>query len=265
MKFCISPEGNQVAYQTHGKNSPNPLVLLHGFCEDHRIWVPILPLLEDQFLILVDLPGFGASEMPGKPQMEAYALAVHAVLEAENIERCTLLGHSMGGYVALAFAAHWPNRLNGISLLHAHPYPDSTERIEVRKRGIETVLAGKKDLYVAQLFSNLCTPEFAAAHPEALNTLIVNGKEQSAQGIASALEAMMNRRDHQETLSNLRIPVQFILGEHDALVLLEATLPAVLLPDIGDLHILAGVAHLGMLEDAGGVARGMRAILSMGF
>lgn len=261
MKFCTSLQGNQVAYKTLGLRSQNPLVLLHGFCEDHRIWSPILPLLEGQSIILVDLPGFGASEIPPQARMEAHALAVRAVLNAENIEKCTLLGHSMGGYVALEFAAHWPQRLNGICLLHAHPYPDSPERIQVRKRGIEMILAGKKDLYVSQLFPSLCTPEFAAARPEVLKTLITNGKEQSEQGILSALETMMNRHDHQDTLSKLRCPVQFILGEFDTLVPLETTLPAVLLPDICDLHILAGVAHLGMYEAPEGVAWGGR----MGF
>ncbi|MDO8366170.1 MAG: alpha/beta hydrolase [Saprospiraceae bacterium] len=248
MKFCNAPNGARVAYSMEGENHGLPLVLLHGFCEDHSVWSPIRSLLKSTALILVDLPGFGKSELPAKTDMGAYAEAVLAVLDAERIDRCVMIGHSMGGYAALEFADRWPERLAGLGLFHSHPFEDSEERKNVRRRGIETLQAGKRDLYVAQLFPNLFAPKFLEQHPDLLNELIANGKKQSAEGIAAALQAMLSRRDHQETLSKTKCPVLFLLGEQDSVVPPEKGFKAALLPEVADLHLLSQAAHMAMYE-----------------
>jgi len=254
MKFCNTLHGNRIAYTFKGSEvSENlralpPLVLLHGFCEDHSVWTPVKSLLNPQSLLLIDLPGFGSSALPTKSDMSEYAEGVKTVLDAEHIDRCVLVGHSMGGYAALEFASYWPERLAGLGLIHSHPFEDSEERKTARRRGIETLQAGKRDLYVAQLFPNLFTTHFIEKNPTTLNELISKGKTQSPEGIAAALQAMLNRRDHQHTLSETKCPVLFLLGTHDTLVPPEQGLKAALLPTVADLHLLSNAAHMAMYE-----------------
>lgn len=248
MKFCSSADNRRVAYETKGHAGGTPLVLVHGFCEDHSVWAPIQPMLSSSNLLLMDMPGFGQSEPPAKEDMEAYAAAILAVLDAEQIQRCVLVGHSMGGYAALEFAARWPERLAGLGLVHSHPFEDSEERKAARLRGIETLRAGKRDLYVAQLFPNLFAPAFAQEHAGTVNELISNGKKQSAEAIAAALQAMLTRRDHRQTLVEATYPVLFLLGAQDALVPPDLGLKAAMLPQIADVHLLPAVAHMVMFE-----------------
>ena len=249
MKFCTAPNGNRVAYQLVGSSATIPLVLVHGFCEDHSIWESLLPDLSSRSIILIDMPGFGSSELPTEPTMTEYAQALLAVLDATETSKCVLIGHSMGGYAGLEFASLWPERLAGLGLFHSHPYEDSVERKNGRKRGIETLQAGKKELYVTQLFPNLFPKNFAEERPAILNALIANGKKQSAAGISAALAAMLTRRDHQNTLASPNsCPVLLLLGAQDTLVPAQQGLQAALLPMVADLHLLPAVAHMGMYE-----------------
>lgn len=250
MKTVRLADGRRIACYPGGEHAADalPLVLLHGFCEDASVWDAVLPLFGDVPTWRMDLPGFGKSDLPPVPGMEGYAASVLGVLDALGIGRCVLAGHSMGGYTALAFAQKYPNRLAGMSLVHSHPYPDSPERVEGRRRGIEMVQAGKKDLYVAQLFPGLFAPLFASAHPETVEALVLRGHQQPGEGIVAALEGMIARKEHLDTLRDCRFPVQFILGDQDTIIPLEDALAAATQPTVADIRVLPGVGHLAMLE-----------------
>ena len=227
----------------------NTLLLLPGFCEDLSVWDSFVTHLPDDVPVLrMDFPGIGTHPLPDPADMTTYAHAIHDMLESAGIERAVLVGHSMGGYAALEFAARWPQHLAGISLFHSHPYPDSPERREVRQRGIEMLRSGKKDMYVSQLFPGMFAHAFEEAHPEIVNGLIAKGKQHSAESIIAALEAMMTRRDHTDTLRQIACPVQFMLGTEDKVVDPGHILRASNLPEISDVRLLHGVGHMGMLE-----------------
>jgi len=204
--------------------------------------------LADVPVIRIDLPGFGKSSLPPSTDMRHYARAVLEVLDEMSVEQCVLHGHSMGGYAALEFAERWPERLAGLGLFHSHPYTDKPATRDNRLRGVEMLRAGKRDLYVAQLFSGEFTPEFVKKNPELLEKMIETGKEQSPEAIITALEIMLGRRDHTDTLRHLALPVQIIQGESDSIVPLESAITAAKLPKHVDLQILPGVAHMGMFE-----------------
>lgn len=250
MKTVRLADDRRIACHPSGHYTPGavPLVLLHGFCEDSSVWDTLLPFLGDTPVWRLDLPGFGGSDLPATVGMAAYAADIRAALDVLGIERCVLAGHSMGGYTALAFAKMFPNALAGMSLVHSHPYPDTPERMETRRRGIEMLQSGKKDLYVAQLFPGLFAPLFAQAHPEQVEALVQQGRRQSAEGIIAALQGMIAREDHLGTLRNSTFPVQFVLGDQDAIIPLEDALAAATLPSSADIRVLPGVGHLGMIE-----------------
>lgn len=262
MKLVYGPQGTPIGYTQHGQ-SECPLVLLHGFCEDSSVWQPLLPMLSDTSLLCIDLPGFGRSGQPSAPSMEAYASAVQTVLDQTGTKRCILVGHSMGGYVALEFASLCPERLAGLGLFHSHPFTDTEERKTARRRGIETVMAGKQDLYVSQLFPNLFAPEYIQQHPDILQHLTRQGKQQPADGIINALKAMLDRKDHQQTLEQLGCPALFILGKNDGLIPYELGLQASLLPEVSQVHLFSPVGHMGMWEETAGCASALHSFRSL--
>lgn len=108
-----------------------PLVLLHGFAEDSSLWDRQKEYLKDKFrLIIPDLPGSGNTPLANDSatSMEGLAAAVKARLDAENIQQCILVGHSMGGYVTLAFAELYPYTLKAFGLFHSTSYADTEEK-----------------------------------------------------------------------------------------------------------------------------------------
>lgn len=241
----------------------SPLVLLHGFCEDSSVWKALLPHLHDVPVQCLDLLGFGQAALPASPHISAYAEAIHAHLQAQRIERCVLVGHSLGGYVALQFASRWPGMLAGMGLFHSHPYADTEERRENRKRAIALLHNGKKDAYVAELFPGLFTGQYTQDHTEVLQWLVAQAKEQPTEGIIAALQAMMTRPDHQDTMRQLECPVQMLLGTEDALIALNDGLRAATLPAVSDVQVLGEVAHMAMFEAPAAAAAALRSFWQM--
>lgn len=238
-----------INWQTHGDLSAAlPLVLLHGFCEDAAIWDALTKHWAGLPIVAMDLPGFGGSEPPEVPGMEAYVEAVAVVLDTLSLPKILLTGHSLGGYVALEFAARFPERLAGMCLFHSHPFEDTPERKEGRRRAIDLLHAGKKEAYLKQLYPGLFAPEFISAHPEIVENLVQNGRSYPVEGIAAALTAMMQRREHLDTLQHAAFPVQFVLGDQDALIPVQQALKAAVLPAISRVDLLRGVGHMSMFE-----------------
>jgi pimeloyl-ACP methyl ester carboxylesterase len=153
-----------ISYRVEGQGKP--VILIHGFGEDGEIWNGQAAFLKDYcMLIIPDLPGSGRSTLlslesevrslkweeknsatpdsrlqtPDFILIDDYAACIHELLKYENISSCTMLGHSMGGYITLAFAEKYPSALNAFGLLHSTAFADSEEKKKLRERGIETI------------------------------------------------------------------------------------------------------------------------------
>src|SRR5688572_9814357 len=113
----INYNGSRLSYKVSGQGSA--IVLLHGFGEDSTVWRNQETIFPDHRLLIPDLPGSGSSAIIVNMSMEGLAQSVLAVLDAEQIDRCVLIGHSMGGYITLAFAEHFGERLTGFGLFHS--------------------------------------------------------------------------------------------------------------------------------------------------
>lgn len=123
-------------------------MLLHGYLESLLVWEDFVPYLYKEVrVVTLDLPGHGISVVTGAVHtMDFLADTVADALKALGIGRCTLVGHSMGGYVALAFCERHPEMLDGVVLLSSTPNPDTPEKAENRRREIALVEAGKKEM-----------------------------------------------------------------------------------------------------------------------
>ena len=129
MKRNIQFEGVRIYYTVRGKG--RPIVLLHGYLEGGEVWDPLAEKLEEDYLIISpDLPGHGESGVKGEVHtMEFLASAVREVIRDAGEKRVVMVGHSLGGYVTLAFVELYPEMLSGYVLFHSHPHADTPEAI----------------------------------------------------------------------------------------------------------------------------------------
>lgn len=244
----ISDHNNTVTYTTEGKGFP--IVLIHGFCEDSHMWDEFkIDLIEENFkVITIDLPGFGHSTPSDSPSIEGYAQAALKVIDQLKIEKCILIGHSMGGYTALAIAQLRPDLMAGMGLFHSHPFADSAEKKEARKKQIDFIERHGHQLYVKQLIPKLFPKRHAMSSPFDLDKLIHRAARFPQKGITDALIAMMNRPDRSDVLKTIKCPVAFIVGHEDTVIPSELSLKQLPLPNTASVHILENIGHMGMFE-----------------
>lgn len=247
MKFATYQE-RQIAYQSEGRGPA--VVLLHGFGEDSRVWDEFREdLLEEKYRVVrIDLPGLGASEVLPEMTVEAMAEAVQAVVETLGLDPFVLIGHSMGGYVGLAYAERHPDRLAGLGLFHSHPYADSEAKREDRRKSIEFVERQGHVIYLKQLMPKLFHPQFARSNAFLMDKLIYRATKYPTAGITGALRAMMERPDRSAVLTEITCPVLFIVGREDKVVPADKSLEQTHLPAVASIHLLEKVGHMGMFE-----------------
>ena len=226
-----------------------PLVLLHGFCEDGNIWKSFAePLALTVPVFSPDLPGFGSAVPMHHTTIESMAEYVNDYFESSQITNAILIGHSMGGYVALAFAEKYPEKLSGVGLFHSQPFADSESKKNDRSRAADFVRKNGSAEYVAQLFPALFTDEFKLKNSDVLQSLIEKYSSLSPDGICEALDAMRLRTNRESVLRNLNIPFFCLLGKQDKLFNFRDIISAVNQAKISDLHLIDSCAHMGMLE-----------------
>ncbi len=260
MQKSIIIHGQPLHYRSVGKG---PVVmLLHGFGEDSRIWSLVeAPLAEKYRLILPDIPGSGKSpawdgneddeEGASFPAMEDFASAIKALMDAEDADTCTMIGHSMGGYVTLAFAEMFPERLKGFGLFHSTADPDSPERKEARRKAMTFIRDHGAERFLRQSIPDLFGERTRKDHPQLVEELCARANEFSTKALLQYYRAMIQRPDRKAVLRNSKTPVLFIIGAEDKTVLLSDILCQTHLPSISHVHVWQGVAHMGMREKSG--------------
>lgn len=247
MQKNIQYQNTSVHYSMYGKG--NPVMLVHGFAEEGSVFNDQVNHLKENFLVIVpDLPGIGKSDMLQKDNASLidYADILKAIIDSENITVLTMIGHSMGGYITMAFAEKYPSALNGFGLFHSSAYADDAEKIAVRKKAIafikENGTAAFLKTAIPGLFFNVETSQKAIAD------LIEIGNSFAPEVLVQQYNAMIDRKDTTAVLSSFAKPVLFIMGEHDKAVPISQTLQQSHLPQIAYVHILRSSAHMGMKE-----------------
>lgn len=242
------------------------VVFLHGYLESPAVWQAFV---EDHFtdcqVLLPALPGYD----PGSPatdySLEAAAEAVRAALTAAGVGRAVLVGHSMGGYVALALAEKYPGLVAGLGLFHSSALPDNAHDAERRARNHAFLAAHG----VAAFAEEFLQPQLSPTHRESLNNYVAQ-----LQAIAAAvplavalgnLDAMAQRPDRRAVLEKATYPVLFIAGKDDHAVPPEKTHEESLLPDYCTVLWLAGVGHLGFFERPTDTRRAVRQLIAAAF
>ena len=248
MKKEIIYKDQRIVYAVEG--SGKPVMLVHGFGEDSSVWDNQVAFLKDHFqLIIPDLPGTGQSAMVDDMSMEGMADVLKAIADQETNEPFTLIGHSMGGYITLAFAEKYADRLNGFGLFHSTAFADSEEKKATRQKGIEFIRQHGAFEFLKTATPNLFSPKTKDERPELIDKQIDGLRNFSPDSLVSYYQAMMARPDRVAVLKETTLPVLSIIGEHDAAVPMADTLKQGHLPEKSYIHILSDSGHMGMLEE----------------
>lgn len=234
--------GVKLAYERHGKG--NPLVLLHGYPLDHHLWDDIVPLLQDTFdLIIPDLRGFGDSTTVNTPYtMDDMATDIAGLLGHLSIQKTAIAGHSMGGYVALAFARLYPKRVTGLGLISSQVLADPPDRKEGRyKSAAEVAEKGIGGVVEAMSTKFTSDPHLQAYARESM-------QKQKPAAYIGALKAMAERVDSTPLLSKINYPMVLIHGDADMLIpVVRAREVKELLPSAYFVEV-NGAGHMPMRE-----------------
>src|SRR5690554_5472786 len=235
---------NILSYTILGKG--NSVVFLHGFLEDKSMWEEIVAHLTSVQSICIDLPGHGSSSIVKDLSLTKIAQLVKNTLASLEVTKFSIVGHSLGGYVALEMAEDNNLQIDDIVLLHSHPWADSEEKKMNRKRTAK-VVAYDKGLFINEAIPNL----YHSSNQERLSATIVSGiklaKQMDEQAIIESLYAMSSRTDKTEILSKWGERLHIIQGEFDSLIDTDAM--QTIAKEYGNkYHLIKGIGHMGHQE-----------------
>lgn len=219
-------------------------MLLHGYPLDHHLWDEIMPLLEDTFdLIIPDLRGFGESTTVDQPYtMDDIAADLAGLLDHLGIQKTAVAGHSMGGYVALAFARLYPERVSGLGLVSTQVLADPPDRKEGRYKSAADVAENGTASVVEAM-----TPKFTS--DERLQAFARKTMErQQPAAYIGALKAMAERTDATSLLASIKYPVVIVHGDADSLIPVDRAREVKAAIPGAHLAVLSGAGHMPMME-----------------
>ncbi len=239
-----------------GKNLP-VLLLLHGYLSSGDVFDSLAERLAPQFrIITLDLPGHGISEVVGEEHtMWWLADVVAGVLEACHVERATIVGHSMGGYVAMELLRAHPEMVERVVLMQSLPDVDGPEKIAERERELRIIAEGKRDMLARLVPTHSFAPENRRRMAEEMEAMSERISLMDDEGVAAIIRGLCSRRDNTDLLKDSPVPLMFIFSRHDERVdperaaQLAATLPR------AEVVWLEHSGHFGFLEEEEEVAR----------
>jgi pimeloyl-ACP methyl ester carboxylesterase len=220
------------------------LVLLHGHGVDDSIWDSVDALLNEYYTVVrpnISLFTFCKT-------VEEYADELHRFLTNAVIEKCTLIGHSMGGYIALAFAEKYPEMLEGFGLFHSTAYADDESKKHQRNQTIDMLRNYGTEMFVKNTAGNLYGDRFKELYPEKLKEHISRFEKIPTEALITGINAMRDRKDRTAVLASMPFPVLFIIGMQDKLIPFESCISLSDYPKQSYPFILAEAGHMGMVE-----------------
>ncbi len=239
----------KIVYEDFGEG--NTLVFLHGFCEDRRIWGQhqLSEIAKNHRILLIDLPGFGESGTSEKVTMEWYADVLNEILIENQIPKASIIGHSMGNYIGIAFAELYPDKIASLVIINSSVFEDSEEKVLSRYKVADFVRRNGSALFVKDLIPGLFWEENRARLKEKISELTKNAENIDYEGIALASIAMGKRKNRINTLHQLKIPVLGVFGKHDAVVPVSKAIEMMAPIENAVTHIQENAGHMSWFEE----------------
>ena len=223
----------------------NPLICLHGYALDHTIWLNMAEEMKSNVrLILPDLRGHGKSPAPGgKYAMREMAEDILKTMDSLRLERAYIAGHSMGGYITLALAEYYPDRLSGMALVASHAFADLPEKKKARLDDIEKVKLSSP----AEVLSGM--PGKLSRNLEVAEYCKILISKTSKNGVIGVLAGMAERPDRVEVMASLKIPSMVIAGTDDQLITIETSKEMTARVKGMQLFEILNAGHMPMIEN----------------
>jgi pimeloyl-ACP methyl ester carboxylesterase len=233
-----------ISFSVRGEGAP--VILLHGFPFHQKIWDDFATRLSSVAKVYTpDLPGFGKSASLGKSfSLDTVADVLLAWIESEGIPQAILVGHSLGGYVALAMARKKSNLFPGLILFHSTAFADSDEKKESRSKVVTFVQQHGAEKFT----SNFIEPLFVDGNNAAVVRVREIAKQASAQTVIAYTEAMRDRKSHEQFLGQFRNPILFLAGQKDQGIPINSIHQQAAYCQNAEVHTLIHSAHMGMFE-----------------
>jgi pimeloyl-ACP methyl ester carboxylesterase len=244
----VTYKGINVHYEISGKGLT--VLLLHGFGETQQIWQEQKQILQDRFTVITpDIPGSGKSSAftHSVVTMDDYAHVIRKIKEVEKIDQLVVIGHSMGGYIALAYLALFPADLIGIGLFQSTAYADNAEKKIVRKKAIDFIEKNGGESFLKTSLPGLFYQP--NSHLVSIRKILNDAETIDKNTLIQYYRAMMDRPDRTQLLKDTGIPIIFIAGLHDQATPCMHAVKQSILPYLSEIHILKAAGHMGMLEE----------------
>jgi pimeloyl-ACP methyl ester carboxylesterase len=247
---------NNAVFSYYTSGNGKPVLLMHGFAEDHSIWShQIQSLSEKYYVITPDLMGTNKSTSLEKEKVSIvdYAMAIKEIIIAEQIDKLIMIGHSMGGYITLAYYKLYPEDLVAIGLVHSTIFADDHLKKEIRSKAIDFIREYGSNAFlktsISGLFHDIQKHELDIKH------MIQKSDCISEKSLIQYYQAMRERPDQSQLLSESKIPVMYIAGIHDQAVPFSVSQKQFHVSRISYVKILKKSAHMGMIEETENVNR----------
>jgi pimeloyl-ACP methyl ester carboxylesterase len=236
------------------------VITIHGYGFDRRIWSPVELAFDGYNVIHLELPGFGDAAPIGAYSLSSLADQYWQVLDRMGVSGGHILGHSMGGYVAMAMAALRPHALRSLSLIHSHVFADSDEKKIARQSTADEIRTSGRHVIVDKLIPSVFGN--ADLHAETIRLLMNRASRVDESAWIAGLIAMRKRADHQETLARLNCPVHIVSGLLDNAVVPETAFAQAALSARTKLTVYPHVGHMSMYEAGPELIRDISGFLS---
>ena len=246
-KFASFREG-KIKYTDTGTG--RVVVFLHGFLESHEMWRYYESHLPKRFRsISIDLPGHGKSDNFGYiHSMELMAESVRAVLKQEGLRKVIVVGHSLGGYVAIAFAELYPEMMKGLVMYFSSAAADTEEKKKNRNRTIKLVEKNKAS-FVRNSIPLLFAEHNRTKYLKRISSLIKQANNMGVQSIIAALGGMRDRSDREIVLKFAPFPIKFVSGDMDPVLPIDMLVEQAQLPADCSITVLKNTGHMGFIEN----------------
>ena len=246
----LTVDGRTVHYRDEGRNNTPTLVLLHGFLQNLDVWTSyVLSYMQQLRVITIDLPGHGLTDsFCDVHTTDFMADIVKEVLNAAGVDQCVVVGHSMGGYVALAFAERYPYSVRGLGLVNSHAMADTAAQREQREQVCQQAQENVAS-YIVNFVPSLFDESRRPILSHEINDLQAQCLHTSAASVIAAQRGMARRPSRIGMLQQLDVPVYFVYGKNDSRIPIELAVTQTLLPRRAEALLLENVAHMSFIEE----------------
>ena len=230
------------------------IVLIHGHGVDASIWNPIYDELAAHYSVVKpDL-----SKQSSHETIDAYAEDLFSLLQSSHVESCVLIGHSMGGYIVLAFAEQHPEMVSGLVLLNSSAFADDEAKKQARQKAIDTMKEHGSAPFIQQTVPKMFGESFSKQHAGKVAQYVEQFSDLPPEALIAGVKAMAARPDRTHVLKNATFPVLIIAGQQDQLVPFEKSQELFGLIPNAQTVVLEKAGHLGVLESSDDVLKAIQ-------